>query len=217
MTGSFNDFKSFKVDITSLLNAKQKETLSKINCMRIGVIDSVNGNVARCQITNKKTISTNSDGTQKVIEYPPIYARIYYMGSGSTGIDYALNIGSPCLLLFNDREFHSYFTTGQISPLADDRLHSLSDCICIPLIIPTEQNGDFNIYTSGNLNINSEITNETFTTKNITGDIMQTGNSTINGTLTATTLNATSGANGVFTSADGRIVTVTNGIVTSIS
>lgn len=191
MTGNFNDFTSFKIGITSLLNAKQRETLSKINCMRIGVIESVNGNIAKCLITNKKTISTNSDGTQKVIEYPPIYAQIYYMGSGGTGINFALNINSPCLLLFNDREFYSYFATGQISPLADDRMHSLSDCICIPLIIPTEQNGDFNIFTTGNLNINANTINLNASTINISGTL------NINGTpfLSHVHSNGNQGAN----------------------
>lgn len=175
MTGSFNDFTAFKVDMTGLLNAKQRETLAKINCMRIGIIDSVNGNIAKCSITNKKTMRTNRDGTQTVKEYAPIYARIYYMGSGDISIDYPLTVGSPCLLLFNDREFYSYFTTGQISPLADDRLHSMSDCICVPLFIPTAQNGDFNISTTGNLNINANTINLNATTININGELIING------------------------------------------
>ena len=120
--------------IYSVIKAFQTETFAKLNVMRIGVIDEVLAdNEVRCSITNKKLMATNKDGTSTWRDYPPIFAKVWYMGSGASGIDYPLTTGTPCLLLFNDREFDSYFTSGKVSPLANTLMHDLSYCVAIPL------------------------------------------------------------------------------------
>ena len=173
MTGDVNEFLMINPDVQDYVRAIQQETFAKLNCMRIGLINEIlPNNEVQCLITNKKLMGTNSDGTQIVRDYPPIYAKVWYMGSGENGIDYPLTIGTPCLLLFNDREFDSFFTTGQVSPLSDLRTHSLNDCICIPLFYASLnedglQNGDFNIKTNGNLNITANTINLTANTINI--------------------------------------------------
>ena len=96
------------------------------------------------------------------------------MGSVASGIDYPLTTGTPCLLLFNDREFSSYFDSGQVSPLANTLMHDLSYCVAIPLYQATA-GADFNIKTSGILNINASTINLTASEINITGTM------TING------------------------------------
>ena len=163
------------VDIYQVIKAFQTETFAKLNVMRIGVIDEVLAdNEVRCSITNKKLIKTNPDGTSTWRDYPPIFAKVWYMGSGSSGIDYPLSVGTPCLLLFNDREFSSYFDSGQVSPLANTLMHDLSYCVCVPLYQATA-GADFNIKTSGILNINASTINLTASAINITGTL------TING------------------------------------
>lgn len=152
MTGDINEFLMIEPDIADYVKAVQQETFAKLNCMRIGLINEIlPNNEVQCLITNKKLMGTNKDGTQIVKDYPPIYAKVWYM----IGIDYPLTVGTPCLLLFNDREFDSFFATGQISSLNDLRTHSLNDCICIPLYQPT-QDGNYNIKAPGKtLNINA--------------------------------------------------------------
>ena len=156
--------------LSTVLNAKQKETFARLNCMRIGIIDEILvDNEVRCSITNKMLVDTNPDGSCVWQEYPPIFAKVWYMGSGETGINYPLTIGSSCLLLFNDREFSSYFKTGQVSTLVDLRMHSLTDCICIPLYrkAPTDA-----------LNLQAQTINLTATTINMTAETIN-----VNGTL----------------------------------
>lgn len=164
MTSNFNEYSSNQINLETLLNLKQEETFAKLNCMRIGIIQEIlDNNTVICSITNKKTLSTNSNGTQKVVEYPPIYAKVYYLGGGNISLNYPLSVGSPCLLLFNDREFYSFFQTGQISPLDSYRMHDLSDCICMPLSLqpPTTNlsinnvNGAIEINASS-INLNTE-------------------------------------------------------------
>jgi hypothetical protein len=96
------------------------------------------------------------------------------MGSGASGIDYPLTTGTPCLLLFNDREFSSYFNSGQVSPLANTLMHDLSYAVAIPLY-QAVAGADFNIKTTGTLNIVADTINLSASAVNITGTL------TING------------------------------------
>lgn len=173
MTDNFNNYANIP-SLMKILDMKQFETMAKINCMRIGIIQSVNGLEAECLITNKKTIGINANGVSEVVEYPPITAKIYYMGNENNNINYPLLQNQPCLLLFNDREFTSYFETGEVSTCATDELHSLNYAICIPLAQPT-QDGNFNIITTGNLNINADTINLTANTININGELIING------------------------------------------
>lgn len=173
MTDNFNNFANVP-SLMKILDMKQFETMAKINCMRIGTIQSVNGLEAECLITNKKTIGINANGVSEVVEYPPITAKIYYMGNSENNINYPLLQGQPCLLLFNDREFTSYFETGEVSTCATDELHTLNYAVCIPLAQPT-QDSNFNIITTGNLNINADTINLTANTININGTLIING------------------------------------------
>ena len=175
MTGDINEFLMKDVDAQDYVRAIQQETFARLNCMRIGLINQIlPNNEVQCLITNKKLMGINKDGTQIVRDYPPIYARLWYMGSGANGIDYPLTVGTPCLLLFNDREFESFFATGQVSPLSDLRTHSFNDCICVPLFYAAlteegQHNGNFNIKSNGVLNISGSTINLTAETINLNG------------------------------------------------
>ena len=187
--------------IFSVIKAFQAETFAKLNVMRIGVIDEVlTDNEVRCSITNKKLLKTNPDGTSTWRDYPPIFAKVWYMGSGSSGCDFPLTTNTPCLLLFNDREFSSYFNSGQVSPLANTLMHDLSYCVCIPLYQATA-GADFNIKSATKLNLTATTSATILSpTINLTGNV-----------------NVSTGASGSFVSQDGKAVTVVNGIVTSIT
>lgn len=173
MTGSFNSMNS-NISLLTVLRALQDEIFASLNCMRIGVIDEIlPNNEVKCSITNKKLMSVNEDGSSVWQNYPPIFAKIYYTGSGENHITYPLTIGSPCLLLFNDREFNSYFETGEVSTLSDLRMHSLSDCICLPLFIPIE---------TPNLTIKGKTINLSATTINLQAETINiNGKLVING------------------------------------
>lgn len=170
-----------KPTLYSVIKAFQQETFAKLNCMKIGIIDEILlNNQVRCSITNKKIVGTNPDGTSILKNYPPIFAKVYYMGSGNTGINYPLSVGSPCLLLFNDREFNSYFETGEISALASTRMHSLNDCICLPLY---QADSDIDLsLTSGTITLDGNIINLSASSINLNADTINiNGNLIING------------------------------------
>lgn len=173
MTDRFTDFTSTPT-LYSVIKAFQQETFAKLNCMKIGVIDEIlENNTVRCSITNKKLFGTNDDGTSIWRDYPPIYGKVYFMGSNTTGINYPLSVGSPCLLFFNDREFNSYFETGEISPLADTRMHSLSDCMVLPLYQGLSGT-DLNL-TAETITLNATTINLNASTININGELIING------------------------------------------
>lgn len=173
MTNNFNELNN-NISLLSVLRALQNETFAKLNCMRIGIIEEIlPNNEVRCSITNKRLMNTNTDGTSVWQEYPPIFAKVYYAGSATNNITYPLTIQTPCLLLFNDREFNSYFETGEISTLSDLRMHSLSDCICLPLFIP--QQVETLTISGDTVNISAKTINLNGETININGQLIING------------------------------------------
>ncbi len=173
MTNNFNALNT-QMDLFRVIKQFQHETFAKLNCMRIGIIDKIiSSTEVQCSITNKQFIKTNRDGSSVWASYPPILAKVYYAGSAQSNITYPLTIGTPCLLLFNDREFSSFFTNGEINPLSDSRMHSLDDCVCVPLFIP-EQINDFTI-NSDTINITATTINLNASTININGELIING------------------------------------------
>lgn len=134
----------------------------KLNVLRLGVIQEVlENNQVKCSFVNKRLVRQNKDGSQEWAEYPPIYAQVWYMGSGATGINYPLQVGQPVLMFFADREIDSYLETGEISILQDLRMHDYNDCIVIPLYRPQPVENTLtiaanNIELTGTLTINGQ-------------------------------------------------------------
>lgn len=205
MTNNFNALNT-QMDLFRVIKQFQHETFAKLNCMRIGIIDKIiSSNEVQCSITNKQFIKTNKDGSSVWASYPPILAKVYYAGSAQSNITYPLTIGTPCLLLFNDREFTSFFTNGEINPLSDNRMHALDDCVCVPL----SQNAISQLFEITSLLI--EISGKSLTLKSSTSitldapDVSTTGN-----------LNVATGYSGIVP-CGAATLTITNGIITGVS
>lgn len=240
-------------DLMSTLKAFEGSLkYNKINCCRIGIVESYDENtrVAKVLIANKLVLNQTEEGNQVTQNYAPIYAKVLFFGWHDIGITHPVFEGSEGILLFNDREIESWYVNGNVNNLAYSRAHSKTDAIFIsgvlslPNMIATLQDylhlfyketflklgaEDVKFHTK---NVISDYTDkketyttkkETFTTKTeignfvITGNINQTGNTTIAGTTNSTVLQDATAATGVFTSADGKVITVVNGIVRKIS
>ena len=173
MTDSFNTLVN-KPSLLTVIRAFQQETYSKLNCVKLAIIDEVlTNNEVRCSVVNKRLMRTNTDGSSVWKNYPPIIAKVYYMGSAGTGIDYPISANTLCLLLFNDREYDSYFATGEISPLSDTRMHSLNDAICLPFY-QSANTGDLTL-KGDTITLNATTINLNATTVNINGELIING------------------------------------------
>ena len=209
-------------DLGQIIKSSGLSMASELNCMRIGVIQEFNAEnlTVQVQIAGKRTIGLNPDGTQKVRDYAPIYAKVCYC---NPFITHEIKAGEECILLFSDREIESWFINGDNNPEAYTRMHDLTDAIAIvgirslPKMIEIIRDCLNLFYGNSNIKIAENQIDINTTTTNITSDIVMTGNTTQTGTITATSLNATSAATGSFRSSDSKTVTVTNGIITAIA
>lgn len=209
-------------DLMSTLKALEGSLkYNKINCCRIGIVDSYDENtrVAKVIIANKLVINQTESGNQVTQNYAPIYAKVLFFGWKDIGITHPVLKGSEGILLFNDREIESWYINGNVNNLAYDRAHSKTDAIFIsgvlslPNMIATLQdyihlfNKDTFIKIGKDeilletTNIDEKYTDkketyatkeETYTTKTEIGNIVLTGNITQTGNITtAGTINST--------------------------
>lgn len=213
-----------------------------MNCVKVATIVEFDEDTltAKCRVNNKRLLNLKDDGNQILQDYPDIYAKVCFFGWGDIAITHPVNVGMEGLLLFNDRELETWFLTGEPGELAYDRCHDLSDALficglqsqiniplvqyledCLHIYYKTsdikigeesieENTKDFTINSDTSYTLNTTTQTETATTRNITATTNHSG------TLTATQLNDTTAATNTFTTSDGKIVTVVNGIVRSV-
>lgn len=88
---------------------ERKIAYSTINCVRIGIVEEFNAEnlTVKCKIANKLVTGLTPSGVQETRDYPPIYAKVQYLGWGEVGITYPIQAGTEGILLFSDREIES--------------------------------------------------------------------------------------------------------------
>lgn len=217
---SNNRIKTNQPTLYNALQASEYNVVkNKLNCVRIGVVDEFDAEtlVAKIQLVTKLTIGVNNDGSLKVVDYPPIFAKVHYLGWGTTGVTFPITKGMEGIVLFSDREIESWFISGEITPPAYDRNHSFSDAIFIcgihslPNMIQLAESCLNLFYGTTNIQLS-----DTGITAN--GNVTQTGDITSSGTITGASIVDTSGATGSLIDSDGKVLaTVVNGIIKSIN
>lgn len=175
-------------DLMQVLTALEKKIVyNTINCVRIGIVEEFNAEnlTVKCKIANKLVTGLTPSGVQETRDYPPIYAKVQYLGWGEVGITYPIQVGTEGILLFGDREIESWFINGGVNPLSYNRCHEITDAIFIcglrslPNMIQIAQNC-LNLFFMGS---NIQIADGTIT---INGDTTINGNLVVNGDINAT-------------------------------
>ena len=160
---------------------------NKINCCRIGIVESYDPEtrVAKVTIANKLVLNQTEEGNQVTQNYAPIYAKVLFFGWKDIGITHPVLEGSEGILLFNDREIESWYVNGNINNLAYDRAHSKTDAIFIsgvlslPNMTQSLQDCIHIFYKTKNIKVHENgIT--------INGDTVINGNLQVNGWIHAT-------------------------------
>lgn len=195
-------------DLGQIIKTSGLNTASELNCMRIGIVQEFYPDdlTVQVQLVNKKNIGLNPDGTQKVREVAPIYAKVCYC---NPFITYPIKKGDECVVLFSDREIESWFITGEANPEGYTRMHDLTDAVAlfgirsIPQMVQILTDALHMYFGNSEIQIKENQINITTPALNVAGN------------LTATSLNATTAASGNFLASD-KTVTVINGIITSI-
>ena len=186
----------------AMQSQERKMLYNLINCCRVGIVQSYDNEnrIAKVKIANKLTTEVNNDGSVVSRDYAPIYAKVFFLGWGESGITCPIveaesnedGKGSEGLLLFSDREIESWYINGGVNNIKYTRAHDKTDAIFLTGIhslpnMVTAFNDRINIYygdcnvqvlptgviINGDTTINGSLT--------VTGDITATGDVTAGG------------------------------------
>lgn len=127
----FNQLASAPIaDLGQTIKNYNLSTISNLNCMRIAVVDEFYPEdlTVQVRIVNKRTIGTNQDGSPRVRDFAPIYAKVCYCSPFAT---WEIKKGDECVLLFADREIESWFINGDVNPEGYTRMHDLTDAVAL--------------------------------------------------------------------------------------
>jgi len=236
-----NDINQNK-SLLQVLQSSMNNLIHLINCIKIGEIISFNKEDQTCSVQILYKPELMRFRNKKVITKYPVLEKVpvVIMGGGTSYITHPISAGDQCLLLFNDNMIDNWWATGEARPSDYPRFHDIADAIAIvglrALPNALKNYSDYlNLHYSDNSSIivgnTIEVNNATVNINgntNVTGDVSvsesQTiaknlsvaGDQTVTGSITAATINATSAATGSFVSLDQKVVTVSNGIITSI-
>jgi len=120
--------------LTALLDMVKRDTMFSINCHAIGTIQSFNvaNQTAKITINYKRSVSREFNVEPVLSDYPLLLDCPVVISSGGIGgLTFPIAAGDECLILFNDRDIDSWFSSGQVLPPPTFRLHSMSDGIAI--------------------------------------------------------------------------------------
>ena len=215
MGNNFNYLKNTPNLDNVLTMLERKIAYNEINCVRVAIVEEFNAEnlTVKCKIANKMVLGIDESGVQITQDYPPIYAKVQYLGWGGVGITYPIQAGTEGILLFSDREIESWFINGGVNPLSYDRCHEMTDAIFIcglrslPNMIQIEPNS-LNIFHNGN---NIKIGNSDINIKALSNVEIDSPSVTTTGNLSVGT-----GVSGIVP-CGGVTLTFSNGILTGIS
>ena len=227
--------------LAEVLDAYFEQFSFILNCVKIGKITSFDKTKQTCnvQILHKPR-NEYVLGVNQLLEYPELIdVPVVIMGGGSSYITHPISAGDTCLLLFNDFQKDGWQNSGNKTQAQIQRRHDISDAIAIVGLRATPNAiGGYSDYLDLHYSDNSsiivgntiEVNNQNI---NLNGDVAVSGNSTVGGNETVTgvvsaatisgttisggTISASNGATGSFVSKDNKQITVTNGIITSIT
>ena len=114
--------------LQDLLQSLRSEIFKALNVAKPGVITSFDPatKVAMVQILDKRILPNGSTPS-----YPEIECPVFTLQGGGGAIQFPIQAGDQCLILFADRNLDNWFGNGLQNPPRDARCHDLSDGICL--------------------------------------------------------------------------------------
>lgn len=111
-------------DEDDILLELKNEIFADLNCVEIGKLQKVNSNqTVEILIQVKRRVS----GTE-IAEYPLLVDCPYFvLSGGNTYVDMPIEKDDKCIVLFNDRNIDTWWSTENVKEPPDRRKHNLSD------------------------------------------------------------------------------------------
>jgi hypothetical protein len=127
----------------SLLQELKSEIFATLNCIQIGKIEKVTPGeqTAEISLQVKRRVNGNTISSYPVLVDCPIFI----LQGGGAYLDMPVSAGDYCLVLFNDRNIDTWWSTANVKEPPNLRKHSLSDGIALvginPVTAVREMNG----------------------------------------------------------------------------
>lgn len=121
--------------LNDLLSLLKSEIFMTLNCHAIGTIQAFDPDTQTAQVTlnYKKTYTGPTPKSEPVaVDYPPLAdCPVVVLAGGPASLTMPIAVGDTCLVLFNDRAFDTWYSSGQVKQLPNNRMHSFSDAIAL--------------------------------------------------------------------------------------
>lgn len=125
------------LDLRALLQAHQQELFTTFNCHQVGSIVSFDAakQTATVKIAMQRLVFNQPQGAGEqlqlfptIVEYPALVdCPVFVNSGGGSVLTMPVEAGDTCLILFNDRDFDTWFSTGSTVQPNTLRTHSLAD------------------------------------------------------------------------------------------
>ena len=137
----------YEPSLETVLDERENQTLAKINCIQIGKVNSYDTQTqsATVEIQVKRRI-----GNDAIISYPLLVdCPVFVLQGGRAFIEFPIEPGDYCLVLFNDRDIDTWWKTANVAEPKTRRKHSLSDGFVLVGINPSSSPLDLQADTLG--------------------------------------------------------------------
>lgn len=123
-----------KPQTTDVIDKTKQEIYSTMNCVNVGKISLFDPltNTAAIDLQITKVLSTGEIVPISVLLDCPVF----FLSGGTSFVSMPIQPGDDCLVLFNDRDIDTWYSTGAKNPPRTARMHSFSDAFALVGVRP---------------------------------------------------------------------------------
>lgn len=134
--------KNLPPNLDVVLSDLKREIFATLNCVQVGRITKVTGDEQSVEVQlqiRQPLIDGSSVAVPVLVDVP-----FFVLQGGSAFINMPVSIGDYCIVLFNDRDIDTWWTSDGVSDPNTTRKHNLSDGIALVGINPKTAVRDYN-------------------------------------------------------------------------
>lgn len=121
--------------LADVLTNTKRDIFSTFNCVKIGQVVSFDTakKTAQVQILFKRVVADAGSADGRGIQSYPVLVDVpvFTLQGGGGAIQFPIQAGDQCILLFSDRRIDEWFQNGAEAAPADGRMHDMSDGIAL--------------------------------------------------------------------------------------
>lgn len=123
-----------KPQLKDVLDRTKQEIYSTLNCANVGTITAYNPttNTASVNLAISKQLATGQEIPIPELQDCPVFI----LSGGTSFISMPIQVGDPCLVIFNDRDIDTWWATAGPGLPATPRMHSFSDAFVLVGVRP---------------------------------------------------------------------------------